>query len=403
MLRGCDPKKVLVGGAEVIDWTRRFSERGIVNSNSLNWGKLMAFKRTFTDPAPKIIEESLKKAGIKTFHTHDRARFVGKNVLKVGDDKLEGRFIVIATGAKPMKLNIPGEEYLTYSDQFLELAALPHEVIFLGGGYISFEFAHIAARAGANVTIIHRSDKPLKEFDPDLVQKLVESSREVGIEVVLNSEVNAVRKKGDKLVVGAGEKEFIGDLVVHGAGRVPDIDGLDLEKAGVEWDGKRILTNEHLQTSNPQIFAAGDAAGVGPPLTPVAGLDGQVVAENILNDAHMVADYEGIPSVVFTIPPLATVGISEEEARKHTSHLKVNFEGMDEWYFVKRVNARHTGYKVLIDQEKDLILGAHIFSPYADDMINLFALAIQNNLSASQLTQTIYSYPSSSGEIKYMI
>jgi glutathione reductase (NADPH) len=166
-LRGCDPKKVLVGAAEVVDWVRRMSGRGVrADDARIEWAELMRFKRSFTGPVPQSSERSFAKAGIAAFH--GRARFVGSTALQVGDDVLEGRHVVIAAGAMPRKLGIPGEQYITTSDQFLELEQLPRRIVFIGGGYISFEFAHVSARAGAEVTILHSGQAPWR----DLIQIL---------------------------------------------------------------------------------------------------------------------------------------------------------------------------------------------------------------------------------------
>ncbi len=249
----------------------------------------MRFKRSFTEPVPKAREDQFSNAGIDTFHGY--ARFTEATAIKVtgkdrGTDRvLNGKHILIATGAKPAKLNIPGEEYVTISDQFLELDDLPKRIVFIGGGYISFEFAHIAARSGAEkITILHRGSKPLGQFDPDLVDQLVKRTRELGIDVQLQTEVKAiVSSSGNGLTVNASfkqddnskeERAFETDMVVHGAGRVPDIQHLDLEAARIEYDQKKgIKVNEYLQSiSNPAVYAAGDviAASGGPQLTPVA-------------------------------------------------------------------------------------------------------------------------------------
>ena len=163
---------MLVGIAEVIDWVERMNGRGVrTESARIEWSELMRFKRSFTDPVPKNSERSFANAGIATFH--GRARFVDSTVVEVGEDILDGRHVVIATGAMPRRLGIQGEQHITKSDEFLELEALPRRIVFIGGGYISFEFAHVAARAGAEITILHRGQRPLEGFDPDLVNQLV--------------------------------------------------------------------------------------------------------------------------------------------------------------------------------------------------------------------------------------
>src|SRR5688500_3469457 len=162
-LRGCDPKKVLVGAAELVDWSDRMRGKGVRGDDvGIDWPELMRFKRTFTDSVPHQREQSFLQAGIATFH--GPARFVGPTTVQVGDERLEANRVVIATGAGPIKLPIPGAEHVTTSDQFLELNELPLSLIFVGGGYISFEFAHVAARAGAEVAILHRGVRPLARF-----------------------------------------------------------------------------------------------------------------------------------------------------------------------------------------------------------------------------------------------
>src|SRR5712692_2905841 len=159
-LRGCDPKKVLVGAADVMDWLRRMEGKGIRNQHArIDWAELMKFKRSFTDPVPESREASFAKAGIATYH--GRAQFARPNTVQVGEDFLDARHIVIATGAAPRRLNIPGEEFLATSDHFLELESLPKRIVFIGGGYISMEFAHVALRAGAKVTVLHRGQRLL--------------------------------------------------------------------------------------------------------------------------------------------------------------------------------------------------------------------------------------------------
>ena len=214
-LRGCDPKKVLVGAAEVVDWVQRMNGRGVRAENArIEWAELMRFKRSFTDPVPKSSERSFAKAGIVAFH--GRAYFVDSTAVEIGEDVLEGRHVVIATGAMPRKLGIPGEQNITTSEQFLELEALPRRIVFIGGGYISFEFAHVAARAGAEVTILHRGQRPLEGFDPDLVNQLVGRTERLGVRVEVGKEVAAVEKSDEKFSVHVstgGEREmFDADL-----------------------------------------------------------------------------------------------------------------------------------------------------------------------------------------------
>ena len=260
-LRGCDPKKVLVGAAEAVDWIRRMKGKGIQSAKvQIDWLELMRFKRSFTEPVPKRREDGFANAGIAAFH--GRARFAGPTTVRVGDETLEGRYVVIAAGEVPADLEIPGVEHLTTSDQFLELDELPRRILFIGGGYIAFEFAHVAARVGSQITILHRGPRPLALFDPDLVDQLVERTRELGIEVLLGTEVIGIEKNSGQLIVRAlasGETgTFQTDMVVHAAGRVPEINDLNLDAAGIEWEKRGVRVNEFLQSvSNSSCVCGG--------------------------------------------------------------------------------------------------------------------------------------------------
>jgi glutathione reductase (NADPH) len=407
-LRGCDPKKVLVGAAESADWARRMRGQGIGGGEVLiDWPALMRFKRTFTDTVPARREKSYQRAGIAAFH--GAATFVDQRTIRVGEHVLSGRHIVIAAGARPQTLQIPGEHYLTTSEQFLELETLPTRMVFVGGGYIAAEFAHVAARAGAKVTIIHRGPRPLERFDADLVAHWQHATQDAGITLELNATVEAVEKQGDRLIVHAareGEKfNREAEAVVHAAGRVPELDDLDLARGNVAAGERGVIVNEYLQSvSNPGVYAGGDSAATnGLPLTPVAGLDGEVIAANLLEGNKRKPDYTIIPTVVFSIPPLASVGLREEAARKQGLQFTVKHEDTSDWYSSRRVGNKYSSYKVLVEKNTDRILGAHVFGPHADDVINLFALAMHAGISARDVGSVLYAYPSVSGDITYMV
>src|SRR5947209_565711 len=217
-LRGCDPKKILVGAAEAIGWSRRLNGKGIHTDNArIEWPRLMAFKRSMIADVSKSREEGFAKQGIDTFH--GRATFIRPNAVSVGADLLEARHVVVASGAKPADLRMPGSEHVVTSEQFLDLDELPHRILFIGGGYISFEFAHVAARAGADVTILHRGERPLNAFDPDLVDLLVPRTRALGITLHLQTNVIGIERTGRVFRVQAaasGHSHAIeADLVVH--------------------------------------------------------------------------------------------------------------------------------------------------------------------------------------------
>jgi glutathione reductase (NADPH) len=372
----------------------------------IDWSELMRFKRTFTEPVPSRTERQMAEAGIATFH--GVARFTGRTTLQVGSDVLEGRYVAIAAGAKPADLKIDGADLLITSDDFLELNALPKRIVFVGGGYIAFEFAHVAARAGARVSIVHRGAKPLERFDPDLVDRLSEATRELGVDIHLQAEVKAIKRCAGGLCVTASapgaELAVEADMVVHAAGRVPDVDDLDLAAGGVERYRGGVKVNDYLQSSsNPAVYAAGDAAASGPPLTPVASYEGGIAARNMLQGNHLKPNYDGVPSVVFSIPPLASTGLREAEARERGYRFQCNLQDTSSWYSSRRVREKHSGLKVLVEEGGEKILGAHLLGQEAGETINLFALAIRYGLTASHLKDALYAYPTHGSDIRYML
>lgn len=407
-LRGCDPKKILVGAAEAIDGQQRLKSKEVLLGDSkIEWPALMRFKRTFTDPVPEEREKSFSKQGIKAFH--GRARFTSPLKLQVGNENLEGRHVLIAAGSKPMRLGIPGEEYLTTSDQFLDLEALPRRAVLIGGGYISMEFAHVLVRAGVRTTILHNGERILPGFDPDLTGQLAERTRRLGVDLHLQTAAEAVEKSdaGFKVIARHEGKElaFESDMVIHGAGRVPEIEDLNLAAAGVKSGAKGVTVNEYLQSvSHPNVYAAGDAAASGGlPLTPVAGYEGGIVAANLLDGNHLKPDYRGIPTVAFTTPPIASVGLSEKAAREKGLKFKVNHADTGGWYSSRRIAETCSGFKVLVEEATGRILGAHLLGPHAEETINLFALAVRQEISAATLKQTIFAYPTHASDVQYML
>ena len=405
-LRGCDPKKMLVSGAEAIDMARRMRGRGVTGDLEISWPDLIAFKRSFTDPVPAKQEHRLTERGIDALR--GIARFTGTTKIDVAGQNLEARHVLIATGARPVPLAFPGAEHLITSDQFLELRALPPRIVMVGGGYIAAEFSHIAARAGAKVTVLQRADRMLTQFDPDLVGWLMEKFAEIGVDVRTGATVEAVERTGRGFTVRArvGSQEIAAqtDLVVHAAGRAPDLVALNLAAAGVTVENGRLVLKEFLQSvSNPTVYAAGDAAGKGPPLTPVSSHDGKVVAGNLLEGNRHRPDYRGVPSVAFTLPPIAAVGLGEAQARAAGIKFQVKSQKVPDWYTARRVAETVYGFKTLIEEGSGRILGAHLVGPHADEVINLFGLALRHDLTADDLKQTIFAYPTGASDISSML
>jgi glutathione reductase (NADPH) len=353
---------------------------------------------------PGSTEQALREAGIDVYT--GSPRFTGNLTLEVGDEKLLAKKVHIAVGAKPAKLAIEGTEHLVISDDFLELDALPKRIVFVGGGYVSFEFAHIAARFGADVTILHGDDHPLAMFDADIIRTLLKASKEAGIKVVLNDGVEKIEKSGDTFVVTSVNGEtFEADIAVHGAGRLPAIDELNLEATSVAYDSRRgVLVDEYLRSiSNPDIYAAGDAAASGPPLSPIAGVQGGIVADNLLGGEHKQPSYLSTPSVIFCTPVVAKVGYLEQEAKDKGITFDVITTDTSVWFDAKRLALKYSMSKILVEKDTRKIIGAHLIGNHAEDLINIFSLAVELGLTTEQLKTPIFAFPTSSDDMRSML
>ena len=254
-LRGCDPEKVLVGLVHVLTLNKHLEGKGITTSTTSSLKDLMRFKKSFTEPKISETEVGLKRADVGMYH--GKAKFVSKNTIQINENILQAKKFVIANGAKPRSINIPRENFLIDSTAFLELKELLEDILFIGGGYITFEFAHIVSRFGVKVVILHRGEMPLGKFDADMV-KLV-------IQIKLNTEAISIVKENNHFVVhavqGGNELNFATSLVVHAAGRTADIDDMGLEKVNVSFKNNGIAVNEYMQSiSNPNVYSCGDGA-----------------------------------------------------------------------------------------------------------------------------------------------
>jgi glutathione reductase (NADPH) len=405
-LRGCDPKKMLISGANALDHARRMRGKGVSGDAHIDWADLIAFKRSFTDPVPEKHEKRYLEKGIDTFH--GRARLTGPTSLEVGGDALTFRNLLIAAGAEPMPLGIPGEEHLVTNEGFLELDRMPKRIVLVGGGYIAAEFSHIAARAGVEVVILQRGERLLPQFDPDVVGWLMDSFRHLGVDVRLETTVEGIEQTSGGFRVHARASDrplaFDADLVIHAAGRGPALGDLGLDAAGIKHEKGRLELNGFLQSvSNPAVYAAGDAAQVGPPLTPVSSHDAKVVAANILNGNTERPNYLGVPSVAFTIPPIAAVGLTEQQVKDQGLPYRVKSRKASDWFTARAAVEPTYGFKVLIEDGAERVLGAHLVGPNVDEVINLFALAIRHGLTADDLKSTMFAYPTGASDIGYML
>ncbi|NHI16589.1 dihydrolipoyl dehydrogenase family protein [Microbacterium excoecariae] len=403
-LRGCDPKKILRRGAEIVDAARLLEGRGIDPAGlAIDWAGLMAHKRGFTDAMPQRIEQHLDSLGVRILR--GAGAWVSPEVVEVAGERIRARHVVIATGAVPRPLGFDGADLVTDSTGFLELEALPERIVFIGGGFISFEFAHIAARAGAACTIVHRHERPLSGYDPDLVDALTVRTAELGVRIEKDRDVAAVRRAGAALEVTLNDGSVIAaDLVVHGAGRVPNTRALGLDAGGIAHSERGIAVDDQLRsTSNPRVFAAGDVAdSPGAPLTPVASLEGSAVAQTLLGTGT-APNYRGIPRTVFTIPELTRVGLDADEAREAGHRARVDPSDTAEWFSNYRVGETAAAAHVVVDEDTDVVLGAQLLGPEYAELVNVFALAVRLGLTTAQLGDVVMAYPTVGSDLASLL
>lgn len=406
--RGCDPKKVLASFAEILARSNNLQGNGISKLPEVSWADLQKFKAKFTDAVPYVHENELKDQGIELYH--QSPKFIDENTLSVEGKTIKAKKIVIATGQKPLPLNFEGSHHLKLSEDFLSLEKLPESMVFIGGGYVAMEFAHIAARFGVKVTVIHSHERPLNNFDPDMVDHLVKVSEEIGIRFIFNAQAKKIEtlQKNYKVYADKNGKTISvkGEMIFNAAGRVPAIDELNLESGKVEFSKSGIAVDENLQNpTNKNVYACGDvSASSGMPLTPLAPIEGRIVASHILKkQPGLKAKYPPQPSVVFTWPNLAKIGLSEKEAKRKYKNIEIRTENASDWYSAKHTNDKIYAYKVIIHTDSKEILGAHFIGRQVGELVNLFALAMANNLTIKDIKNTIFAYPTWGRDMKSMV
>jgi len=408
-LAGCQPKKWFYEAAESIAKSRHLVGQGIVAAAEGNWSQVLEQKRQFTSRIPKGTIQNLQEAGIEFIPA--TATFSDGKTLSVNGKRIQAKFFVVATGAKPMRLPITGIEHVITSDDFLELNMLPPSILFIGGGFISFEFAHFAARLGSNnqrSVILEVSDRPLGAFDAEMVELLVAASKHEGIDVRTGTDIEVIEKHDEGFLVRTTQGDsFETDLVVHGAGRAPDLDDLQLDAAGVEYSKRGITVDPTLRTSNRRIFAVGDCAAT-IQLARVADIEAHVAVENILAELgrgrKATMDYRAVPAILFTYPQFAMVGQTEGALKEGGQTYHKSFAKNLSWPTYQRVGLKHAAYKILADANNQ-ILGAHVLSDHAAGMINTIKQAMVHETTVDELyLQAIVSpYPTRESDLSYML
>lgn len=405
--RGCTPKKVLVAAGHALHEIGQAHVHGIsVGKPSLDWAALIDREKEMISGIPDSLAETLQTRGVTLLR--DRAYFVGPNAVKVGDRTIEAKHIVIATGSKSRPLPIPGAELMITSDEVLSEREQPKSVLFVGGGVIALEFGHVYARAGTEVTILEVLPRLLPGLDADAVAQIRGESERIGIAVHTGVKVTRVAQAGGKLrtIFEAGGKSqaIETDRVINGAGRVANIDHLDLDSGQIQHDGVRIAVDAHLRSiSNPSVYACGDVLSGPPQLAPIATYAGHIVGRNIVEGARHTPDYASIPSAVYTVPALASLGLTEAQAREKGLKIKVTVSDMEHWFSTRTYVETKAWAKLIVDEESDVILGAHMVGHASEELINIFGLAKAHGITASQIRDFIFAYPSFSADIKRML
>ncbi len=407
-LRGCVPKKVLVAAAETLDTIARAGTHKItVGEPALDWPALMGRKQGFIDGVPESFEQSLTGRGIDV--VYGKGRFVDGHTVEVDGKRYTGRKILVATGSRPRPLPIPGMEHAITSDDLLELDRRPESLVFVGAGVIAFEFSHVLARAGTRVTLLEVMPRPLPALDEDAVARLTAATEALGVQILTGVKVDGITEDGGKLTVaytdGNGiEASIEAESVANGAGRIADLDDLNLEAAGIEHEGLRITTDTHLcSTSNPDVYVAGDALAGTLQLSPVATYEGWIVGHNLVKDTPRSPDYSAIPAVVFTLPALASVGLTEAQAKDKGFDIEVQAQDLTDWRSARTYGENTAFAKTLVDKSSGRILGAHLVGHGAAETIHAFALAMKHDLPADALKDFVYAYPTFHSDIKYLL
>ncbi len=407
-LRGCVPKKVLVAASEVQHAIALAGEHHIEIQNArLDWPGLIARVRTFVEGVAESFEASIERQEIHLVKS--AGRFVDANTIDVDGQHVSADQIVVATGSSPRNLPIPGFEHVVTSDELLELSELPESIAFIGGGVISLELGQVLCRAGARVVVLEVMPQLLPRVEPEIVMSLTEESRRIGMEIHTGVQIESITEKEDGYHVcyrlTDEEHSIVAGLVANGAGRVADLQDLDLAKAGIETDARGgVVVDEYLRSvSHPHVFVAGDSLTTSPQLSPIATYEGRIVGHNLNNEEKKRPDYRYIPSAIFTVPAIATVGKTEAEARDEGLEFEVKLNDMRDWRSSKSYAETIAFSKVLVENQGGRIIGAHVIGHGAQEIIHFIALGMKTGQSAQELGEFVCAYPTFSSDVKFML
>ncbi len=398
VLRGCIPKKLLVYAAH---YHEEFGDAAAYGWSVANvhhdWEKLLRAKDAELDRLNGIYCRLLDEAGVMT--VMGRAVLRDAHTVAVGERVLRAGQIVVAVGGWPRVPSFPGHELAITSNEALSLAALPQRVLIIGGGYIAVEFAGIFNGLGSQVTLAYRGERILRGFDQDVRASLTTELQVRGIDVRVGVAPAAIRRTGDGLETRMRDGSVVAsDQVLIAAGRVPNTSGLGLEEAGVELgDNGAVIVDRRLRTSVPHIHAVGDVTDRFH-LTPVATAQGHALADALFGHSERFVDLSAVPSAVFSQPPIATVGATEEQARAEgtaTDVYRTSFRAL-----------RHTltgrpgkvMIKLVVNREDGRILGAHMVGDDAPEIMQMVAVAMRAGATKADFDTTIGIHPTTAEE-----
>ncbi|MBM7616556.1 glutathione reductase (NADPH) [Weissella uvarum] len=401
--RGCDPKKMLYGVVEAKRQTEAFQNKGLQGVPEIDWAAMMAFKQSYTDQIPSGTEAGLRHANIH--HNHGTARLLSDHALDLDGEEISADKIVIATGATAAKPEIPGQELLETSDDFLNQTTKPKQIALIGAGYVAIELANIAVSAGVTVHIFQHNHAILGGQPQAYTDELTELLTQKGIIFHWDSDVTAVEKQDRSLVVETNQETVAGfDHVYSAMGRPANVADLDLAVAGVKLaEHGGIQVNDYLQTTAANIYAVGDvAASPAPKLTPVAGIEGRYVAQVLSGKIDKPIQYPTIAHTVFAGPELAQVGVPLVEAQAHPDRYVINDQQLGAWYTYMRMGDAHAKVSVITDKQTGIIVGAVVLATNAEEVINYFAEMIGQQQSADVLQTWVPVYPSAASDLTYL-
>ena len=404
VIRGCVPKKLLVYGAhfaEDLDDAAMFGWD--VPEKRFDWTVLRDNVLAEVGRIEGAYTETLTSHDVTIFH--ERAILTGANSVKLaGGKELTADKILIATGARPVMPSVEGIEHAISSNETFHLEKLPRRIVIAGGGYIANEFAGIFHQFGSRVTLVNRTDVILRNYDQQIVDRLLQISLRKGIEFRFNSTIERIEKKGDGSlhIAMKGCDDIEADQMLFAVGRQPNTDGLGLQDAGVELGEKcQVKVDADNCSSVPSIFAIGDVTDR-IQLTPVAIREGQAFADTFFGKKPHQVDYSCIPSAVFSHPPLAGVGMTEGQARNRLGSIKTYTSDFRPMKNVLAGRNERSLYKLVVDGATDAIVGVHMIGPDAPELLQVAAVAIKAKLKKSDFDATVALHPTMAEELVLM-